>query len=47
MAGVAERHGHRISFSRFARYGVPTVLLTLVLCSVYLWVRYLLPGSSP
>ena len=47
MAGVAERHGHRISFARFARYGVPTVVLTLCLCSLYLWVRYLLPGAPP
>jgi len=47
MAGVAERHGHRISFARFARYGVPTVVLTLCLCSLYLWVRYLLPGAHP
>jgi Na+/H+ antiporter NhaD/arsenite permease-like protein len=45
-AGVGERHGHPISFGRFALYGLPTVVLTLVVCSLYLWVRYLLPVSS-
>ncbi|KPK61881.1 MAG: hypothetical protein AMK73_07430 [Planctomycetes bacterium SM23_32] len=46
-AGLAEKHGRPISFGRFARYGVPTVVGTLLLCSVYVYVRYFLFVSWP
>jgi len=39
-AGVASRSGHPISFMRFLRYGVPITLPCLVICSVYLWLRF-------
>jgi Na+/H+ antiporter NhaD/arsenite permease-like protein len=41
VASLAERSGHPISFGLFLRYGVITTLLSLVMASVYVWVRYL------
>jgi Na+/H+ antiporter NhaD/arsenite permease-like protein len=41
VAGIAERSKHPITFGRFLRYGVPLTFQALVLCSVYLWLRFL------
>ena len=41
VAGIAERHGHPIGFRHYLRYGVPTTLLSLLLSTLYIWVRYL------
>ncbi|MEA3337955.1 MAG: ArsB/NhaD family transporter [Chloroflexota bacterium] len=41
VANLSEKSGHPISFGLFLRYGVITTLLSLVLASVYVWVRYL------
>ena len=48
MSGVAERHGHHISFGRFALYGVPATFVTLLISSVYVYIRYfaLAPGGG-
>lgn len=40
MAGVAEKHGHKISFGRFALYGIPAVLVSLLISSAYIYLRY-------
>jgi len=40
--GIAERSGCPISFRRFLLYGLPFTLLSLVLCSIYVWLRYFL-----
>ena len=42
LAGMAEREGHRITFGAFLRYGVPVTLGTMVIATVYVWLRYLL-----
>ncbi|MGQ9713698.1 MAG: SLC13 family permease [Anaerolineae bacterium] len=42
VASLAERSGHPIRFGEFLRYGVATTLLSLVVASLYVWVRYLL-----
>jgi Na+/H+ antiporter NhaD/arsenite permease-like protein len=47
MAGVASRHGHEITFGRFVRYGVPTTVLTLAICSAYVYLRYFAFVSLP
>lgn len=39
---VARKNNYHISFFDFLRYGVPIMLLSLTLCSVYLYVRYFL-----
>ncbi len=41
VANLAEKSGHPISFGLFLRYGVITTFISLVLASVYVWVRYL------
>ena len=42
VAGVAERAGYRISFLEFMKWGGLTTVASLVLATVYLWLRYLL-----
>jgi Na+/H+ antiporter NhaD/arsenite permease-like protein len=42
LAGMAEREGHPISFGRFLRYGVVVTAGTMVIATVYLWLRFLL-----
>lgn len=41
VASIAERSGFRISFMEFLRYGVPTVLVSLLICTLWLWLVYL------
>jgi Na+/H+ antiporter NhaD/arsenite permease-like protein len=41
VASLAERSGHPIGFRTFLRYGIITTLMSLVLASLYVWVRYL------
>ena len=40
-AGVAELHGGRISFSRFLKYGIPIMLVQLVVAALYITVVFL------
>lgn len=40
MAGVAEKHGHKIGFGQFMRYGLPSAVGSLAICSLYIWLRY-------
>jgi Na+/H+ antiporter NhaD/arsenite permease-like protein len=42
LAGMAEREGHPISFGAFLRYGLPVTLGTMLIATVYVWLRYLL-----
>jgi Na+/H+ antiporter NhaD/arsenite permease-like protein len=42
LAGMAEREGHPISFGRFLSYGVVVTAGTMVIATVYLWLRFLL-----
>jgi Na+/H+ antiporter NhaD/arsenite permease-like protein len=41
VANLAAKSGQPISFGLFLRYGVITTFLSLVLASLYVWVRYL------
>ncbi len=41
MASLSERSGHPIRFWRFFRYGLITTSMSLVLSSLYVWLRYL------
>ncbi|WP_163970107.1 ArsB/NhaD family transporter [Oceanobacillus halotolerans] len=43
VAGLAEGANQRIPFIRFMLYGVPFVLFSLVVSTIYIYVRYLLP----
>ena len=41
VASLAARSGYPISFRTFLIYGIPVTLMSLVLASIYVWVRYL------
>ena len=41
VASIAERNGYKITFWHFMKYGVPVTVMTLILSSGYLWLRYL------
>jgi Na+/H+ antiporter NhaD/arsenite permease-like protein len=41
VAGIAERNGHPIGFVHYMRYGIPITFITIVLSTVYVWLRYL------
>jgi len=41
VASLAERSGYPIGFRLFLRYGVVTTFVSLVLASLYVWLRYL------
>jgi len=42
LAGMAEREGHPITFGQFLRYGLPVTIGTMLIASVYVWLRYLM-----
>jgi Na+/H+ antiporter NhaD/arsenite permease-like protein len=41
VANLAEKSGHPISIKHFLRYGAITTVMSLVLASGYVWLRYL------
>ncbi|WP_415518693.1 MAG: SLC13 family permease [Desulfovibrio aminophilus] len=40
VVGISEKAGHKITFVRFLKYGVPVTLLTIAMAMAYIWVRY-------
>ncbi len=42
LAAMSEREGHRISFGAFLKYGLTVTLGSMLIATVYVWVRYLL-----
>lgn len=40
VIGMAEKAGKHISFMRFLAYGMPVMVLTVAISSVYIWLRY-------
>ena len=40
VANLAERSGHRLSFLEFLRYGLVYVAVSLLIASVWLWLRF-------
>ncbi|WP_407269568.1 ArsB/NhaD family transporter [Radiobacillus sp. PE A8.2] len=43
VAGLAEGANQRISFLRYMLYGFPLVIVSLIICMIYVYFRYLLP----
>jgi len=41
VANIATRSGHPIGFLEFIRYGLITSIISLVIASFYIWIRYL------
>ncbi|MDQ0217738.1 hypothetical protein ELQ35_13255 [Peribacillus cavernae] len=42
VAGIASKEGHHISFKRYLFIGFPIMLISIIISSVYVWLRYLL-----
>ena len=40
VLGIADRAGKHVSFLRFMAYGMPVMILTLVISTFYVWLRY-------
>jgi Na+/H+ antiporter NhaD/arsenite permease-like protein len=40
VAGMSERAGRRISFVKFMVYGIPVTLVSLIIATVYVLLRY-------
>ncbi|WP_026771126.1 ArsB/NhaD family transporter [Sediminibacillus sp. JSM 1682029] len=43
VAGLAEGNGQRIPFIKFLCYGIPLVLVSLIVSTIYIYFRYLVP----
>lgn len=42
VAGMSGKEGHPIKFAQFLKYGFPLMLLSIVLSSIYVYLRYLI-----
>ena len=42
VIGVAERAGYKVTFVQFLRYSVLVTMVSLVMATVYVWLRYLI-----
>jgi Na+/H+ antiporter NhaD/arsenite permease-like protein len=40
VAGIAERNGIRFGFVQYLIYGAPMTFLSIIICHIYLWLRY-------
>jgi len=40
--GIAEEHGHKITFGSYMKIAFPIMILTIVACSIYLFIFYLM-----
>lgn len=40
VLGMAERAGKKVSFIRFMKFGMPVMILTIIISHIYLYVRY-------
>ncbi|WP_067727301.1 ArsB/NhaD family transporter [Oceanobacillus damuensis] len=43
VAGMAEADNQKISFIRFMIYGIPIVMISLIVSTIYIYIRYLIP----
>ncbi|MFA5321891.1 MAG: ArsB/NhaD family transporter [Smithella sp.] len=40
VVGMAEKMGHHISFKKFMLYGMPLMIESVLICTLYVWIRY-------
>ena len=40
VVGMAEKMGKKISFMKFMLYGIPIMIMTVIVSTVYVWLRY-------
>jgi Na+/H+ antiporter NhaD/arsenite permease-like protein len=44
VVGVSEKTGNRITFLKFMAYGMPVMIITVIIATVYVWLRYYVFG---
>ncbi|HCC02982.1 MAG TPA: hypothetical protein DHW78_00805 [Ruminococcaceae bacterium] len=42
VAGLSEKHGHKLTFNHYLKYGMPLMLVSVVISTIYIVVFYLL-----
>jgi len=42
VVGMSEKAGRRISFMKFMAYGMPIMIMTVLISAIYVWLRYYL-----
>lgn len=42
VVGISEKFGKKVSFKKFMLYGMPVMIMTVAISTVYVWVRYYL-----
>ena len=40
VVGMSEKAGRKITFVRFLSYGMPVMILTVGIATLYVWLRY-------
>ncbi|MBI5049462.1 MAG: hypothetical protein HZC11_00955, partial [Nitrospirae bacterium] len=40
IVGMSEKLGKRISFGKFMLYGMPMMVMTVIISTIYVWLRY-------
>ncbi len=40
VVGMSEKLGKRISFGKFMLYGMPLMIMTVIISTIYVWLRY-------
>jgi Na+/H+ antiporter NhaD/arsenite permease-like protein len=40
ICGMAEKMGHPISFRKWMLYGMPLMVESVIICTIYVWLRY-------
>jgi Na+/H+ antiporter NhaD/arsenite permease-like protein len=40
IIGMSEKAGYRITFLRFLKYGMPLMVESIIICTIYIWIRY-------
>jgi Na+/H+ antiporter NhaD/arsenite permease-like protein len=40
VAGIAERNGIAFGFAKYTRYALPMMIVSIVICQLYVWLRY-------
>jgi Na+/H+ antiporter NhaD/arsenite permease-like protein len=41
VAGIAQRNGIKFDFLTYTKYAAPLALMSILICQIYLWLRYL------
>jgi len=40
VVGMSEKAGKKISFMKFMAYGMPIMIMTVIISTIYVWLRY-------